>query len=325
MNGFMKKCCKEVSLLKPFKVSNYQYFLQWFCEACEDSGFCTVKPFKIPWKVRLIIAKLCLSFRLPEFLCSKEKIIVLGGGYPDSFAFPYAYNQEIIPVLWDTWPRYHKRLIKSFVRHKVKLAFFTQRQVAEFVHEKLPSVKCVWLPEGINCDVYHRGDLLKNRNVDLLELGRLMPRFHDAVVGGMFCHKFKDPKDGLLYADFNALRQGLADAKITVCFPRCDTHPEMAGNIETLTQRYWECMLSRTVILGRSPKELIDLIGYDPCIPVDWNNVNGQVQDIISDIQSNDKYQMIVDRNYQTAKKMASWNSRMGLLEDNIRGILDDL
>jgi len=305
-------------LQRPLKLSNYQYFFQWFCEACERVGICTVGSVSIPWKIRLIVAKLCLSFRLPENLCSKKRIIVVCGGYPDSFAFPYAYAHEIIPVLWDTWPRYHKRLIKSFIRHKIKLAFFTQRQVAEFVQDKLPSVKCVWLPEGINCDGYRKGDLLRNRSVDLLELGRLMPRFHEAVVGGGFCHEFKDPKDGLLYADFNALIQGLSDAKITVSFPRCDTHPEMAGDIETLTQRYWECMLSRTLMLGRSPKELIDLIGYDPCISVDWGDPRRQVEDIISEIKISDKYQEIADKNYEVASKMASWDSRMAILLDSI-------
>ena len=29
-----------------------------------------------------------------------------------------------------------------------------------------------------------------------------------------------------------------------VCFPQCDTNPMKAGNLETLTQRYWEAMLS---------------------------------------------------------------------------------
>ena len=49
--------------------------------------------------------------------------------------------------------------------------------------------------------------------------------------------------------------------------------PELAGDIETLTQRYWECMLSRIVMLGHAPQELIDLIGYNPVIEIDKEHV----------------------------------------------------
>ena len=44
------------------------------------------------------------------------------------------------------------------------------------------------------------------------------------------------------------------------------TQPEVAGDIETLTQRYWECMFSRMVMVGHAPQELIDFIGYNPVI-----------------------------------------------------------
>ena len=34
----------------------------------------------------------------------------------------------------------------------------------------------------------------------------------------------------------------------------------------TLTQRYWECMFSRMVMVGHAPQEFIDFIGYNPVI-----------------------------------------------------------
>lgn len=37
--------------------------------------------------------------------------------------------------------------------------------------------------------------------------------------------------------------------------------PEIAGDIETLTQRYWECMFSRMVMVGHAPQELLTLSG----------------------------------------------------------------
>jgi len=307
-----------MKILRPFNNSSYQSFLQWFDEACEDRGIRAIIPLNIPWELRLVVAKLRLSRRLPLVISSGEKLIVPCGGYPDSFAFPFAYTHEIIPVLWDTWPRYHSRLIASLKRHRVRLAFFTQRQVAKKVSEALPYVKCVWLPEGIKIDGYKKGKNLSERKIDLLELGRLMQRFHHAVEGISCCHLYKDPVDGLLFADFNALVEGLANAKITICFPRCDTHPEKANNIETLTQRYWECMLSRTVILGRCPEELKDLVGYDPVVSVDWTSPRKQVELMLENIGD---YQQLVDRNFDVAQKYAPWDARMDAFLGEIQNI----
>lgn len=94
---------------------------------------------------------------------------------------------------------------------------------------------------------------------------------------------------------------------MVISFPQIDTHPQKVGDIETLTQRYWETMLSRNLIVGRAPNELIQLIGYNPVVDVDWINPKKQLSDILSNIES---YQALVERNYQTAKVMASWDNR---------------
>lgn len=62
------------------------------------------------------------------------------------------------------------------------------------------------------------------------------------------------------------LYDAMADARIAIALPRSMTQPEVAGDIETLTQRYWECMLSRMVMLGHAPQELVDFIGYNPVV-----------------------------------------------------------
>jgi hypothetical protein len=304
---------ERVRILSPLRLSGYQRFLQWFHSACCARGIESIEPIDIPWRIRQVAAK----FGFSRNFVRGSRLIVPCAGLPDPFAFPYAYAHEIIPVMWDTWPRYHERLIASFQRHRVRLAFFTQRQVAELVQQRLPAVRCVWMPEGIDPEGYHLGTALQSRRVDLLELGRLMPRFH-AEVRKIECeHRFRDPREGLLFPDFTSLAQGLSDAKITVCFPRCDTHPEHGGNIETLTQRYWECMLSRTLIVGRAPKELVDFIGYNPVVEVDWNDPAGQVANLIENIA---KYQDPVDRNREIACRLAPWSARMDLLLNELGG-----
>lgn len=97
-----------------------------------------------------------------------------------------------------------------------------------------------------------------------------------------------------------------------ICFTQCDTNPNKAGNLETLTQRYWEAMLSGCLIIGRAPQELIDLIGYNPVIDVDWDTPEEQLSLILKNI---DTYQELVDKNVIVAKKYGSWDCRMPLLK----------
>lgn len=308
----------QLSVLRPPKLSKHQFFLQWFVEACCESGISALDSVMLPWKMRQMVAKFRLSRHLACFAkLHSAPLIVPCAGYPDSFAFPFAYTREIVPVLWDTWPRYHDRIVSSFKRHKIRLAFFTQSRVAEKIVGLLPDVKCVWLPEGIKPDCYLMGDKLESREIDVLEMGRVLHRYHDAI-SARGCGRLLSSLDypgKLMFKSAQELAKGIANAKIAICFPRCDTHPEMAGDIETLTQRYWECMLSRTIMVGHAPAELTQLIRYNPVIEVEWDNPGEQLNSILKNIM---RYQGFVDKNYEVAMCYAPWKSRIPDLRSHI-------
>ena len=100
----------------------------------------------------------------------------------------------------------------------------------------------------------------------------------------------------------------MGDTKVTICLPRSMTHPDLAGGVETLTQRYWEAMLSRIVIVGHCPQELMDIVGYNPCIEIDAANPVKQIKEIVNNISD---YQSLVDHNRETALRYAPWELRM--------------
>ena len=89
---------------------------------------------------------------------------------------------------------------------------------------------------------------------------------------------------------------------------RLDNQPEIAEGIDTLTQRYWECMLSGVILLGRAPLELINFIGYDPTIKIELDNVNMQIKYILSHIEN---FQDLVDRNRSVALQKGNWSGRI--------------
>ena len=108
----------------------------------------------------------------------------------------------------------------------------------------------------------------------------------------------------------------MGNAKVTIALSRSITQPEIAGDIETLTQRYWECMFSRMVMVGHAPQELIDFIGYNPVIELsDKISAEEQIADVIEHIED---YQPLVDKNHDTAERLGSWDMRMKWLMEEL-------
>ena len=226
--------------------------------------------------------------------------------------FPDYTHYEIIPMIWDCWPMYFEKTCQWFIKHNVRTAIFTSSQTADRMKERFPEMNILSVTEGIDTSKYKEGKNLNERSIDLLEFGRRNKIVFDVSLPQNYTHLYSKNGEHLFKTEQD-LVNGLADSKITVCYPRCDTQPQKAGDIETLTQRYWEAMLSRIVIVGRAPKELIDLIGYNPVIEIGKENQTERIIDIINHINN---YQSLVDRNNDTAKKMGSWDIRVKQIMD---------
>lgn len=256
-----------------------------------------------------VLHRLLYRHLLPSFMVNKKeaRLVFLGGGASFFSAYPDYINHEIIPLYWDCWPIWRKRVRKLLERKNVRTAIFTSSQVAAQMQEEYPEMNILAITEGIDLSLYNEGKELAERGIDLIEFGR-QSRY---LAGSSF-------PEGICYMHSTAGKKmfktnreffsTLSNSKITIALPRCITHPEITGDIETLTQRYWENMLSRVVMIGKAPKELIDVIGYNPVIEIDESDVKGQIMKIIGNIAH---YQELVDKNREVALKYASWDIRM--------------
>ena len=213
---------------------------------------------------------------------------------------------ETIPFIWDCWPSMYDRIEKWFYKHNIRTAIFTSSITAEEIRQRCPNVNILHVTEGIDTSVYHAGGSLVRRSIDFLEYGSKQRNL------------FEKPLEGINHVNstsiitkmmtWDDLLNTMSDAKVTLALPRCDIDQEVTGGVETLTQRFWEGMLSRSVLVGRAPKELTDLIGYNPVITLDRQNAEEQIKDIIAHI---DDYQVLVDKNREVALTMAPWNIRI--------------
>lgn len=249
--------------------------------------------------------------------------------------FPDYARYEVVPMFWDCWPCYFEKTCEWLRRHQVKIAIFSSRQTAEKMQERFSGknkrwqkINVIWCPEAVDDSVYQKGKLLKDRNIDLLEFGRSNDKvFKTDQLESVIDNKNRNlnhvctKQNGKFIYTNEQLYEAMGNAKVTIALPRSITQPEIAGDIETLTQRYWECMFSRIVMVGHAPQELIDFIGYNPVIELsDKISPEELIANVIEHIED---YQALVDKNRETAERLGSWNVRMkwlmGELEEDYR------
>lgn len=299
---------KIVKAIPPYLYIGASNFKYYPCEAWEKIGGKVSRNFYPPQFLHSLIYRITLP---PVFKSKREARLRFVSGYSIQFdTFPDYAFYEVIPVIWDCWPKQVESVAAFFRKHQVKTAIFTSSQTADVFRNLFPQMNILTITEGIKIDLYSPGDVLSDRKIDILEIGRKdgnffkspLPEGINHIKTGNFARTFQSDEE---------FRTALADTKVTITVPRCDVDKKIAGNIETLTQRYWECMSSRIVMVGRAPQELIDLIGYNPVVDWDGNDASPLVSQLLQDISS---YQSLVDKNYETAKRMASWDIRMKVI-----------
>ena len=222
-------------------------------------------------------------------------------------AFPDYMQYEIIPLIWDCQPCLSNRISAWFKKHDVRTAIFTSKQNAERIQKRFPNMNILVITEGIDISKYHAGKELSERNIDVLEFGRSNKKVLKVALPNGIRHICTKVQDRFIFSD-EELFNVMGNAKVSIALPRCDTDPAIAAGVETLTQRYWENMLSRIVMVGRAPKELTDYIGYNPVIELDKDHTNEQIMHIITHIED---YQDMVNKNRETALNMGDWTLRM--------------
>lgn len=302
---------KIVEAVRPYKYKNNSNFKMAPYLAWKNAGGRVIDSRKL----EKYYESISYHVDLPTIMHNdKVRLRFVEGACVRFDTFPDYICHEVIPVIWDCWPAHFDNMAFWFKKHKVKTAFFTSSQTADRMQDLFPNINVFHLPEAIETDKYKKGELLSKRVYDYLEFGRCCYYVNTKKISSKIKILSSRNEQGVL-SDRNKLIEALSDSKITICIPRIDNQPEIAGNIETLTQRYWECMLSRILIIGRAPQELIDIIGYDPVIHLDKDNFDNQIAYIIENI---DKYQELVDKNREMALIHGDWKIRIDFIRKTL-------
>ncbi len=267
-----------------------------------------------------VLAKLKLMRRIAT---RDDTILIVPAWFISEYKlFPHGCVREVVPYSPDCWPDRYGDYESFYRRHAIRLAFVAARQSAEEMQRRRPGMAVVWMPEAVVAADYRPDKPLADRATDVLELGRKYDAYHDAIVGYLReagrTHLFEAVKGRVVFpGGKRALAEGMGDAKISVSFPGSMTHP-FAGDVETVTYRYFETFASKCLALGRAPQELIDLFGYNPVVEADLHAPAEQLAEQLANIGD---YQVLVDRNHERLLEVGTWDVRARQMLDHIERV----
>jgi serine/threonine protein kinase len=284
------------------------------------------KSSNLIWKVW---DKLCtklhfhIKSNLDKTLVHKKHLFVILMGIDFSQCLPYfgfPANKSI--YIFDAWPVTHEKIARFVNLFKVNNIFFTSYQTTEIFRTRLNGIKCYWIPEGIKPELYKHCSY-ENKNIDVLALGRRYDVYHEQIVSYLHKNKkvylYEKEKGKIIFPTREEFIDGLAKTKISVCVPSNITHPDRSGNIETMTIRYLQSMISKCIVIGHAPKEMVTLFGYNPVIEIDPLDPVGQLQSILANYSD---YFPLIEKNYNTVMQehtwMKRWNKINNILAKNI-------
>jgi glycosyltransferase involved in cell wall biosynthesis len=212
--------------------------------------------------------------------------------------------------LFDAWPKFYPK-IQSFIRDwGIQHAFVSSSQSTARLVELVEGCQFHWVPEGVTPQNYRQYPI-SARNIDVLQFGRRYELYHQQIVGALEkagkTYLYEQAPGQIIFPDHSAFVDGLARARISICFPSNITHPERAGDVSTLTLRYLQSLASKCLVVGSAPEEMVRLFGYNPVIQADLQDPAGQ---LLSILENYDDFAELIEQNYRKVVTEHTWKQR---------------
>lgn len=283
-----------------------------------------IKPFS-RFKVDLLYIVYLLIERLGISLVQKTKPEFASNPLNDKFHLfsvifcldirkIYAYtlltshNRSV--YLFDGWPSKHEKILDFFNYLKIDRLFISSAQSAKILGSKLGFDKVYWIPEGINPAEYKQYSS-DAKTIDVLALGRKYDLYHHAIVDYLRETKkiylYEKVKGQIIFPTREEFIEGIARSKISICVPCNITHPERSGFLKHMTSRYLQSMVSKCLVVGHAPNEMIELFGYNPVIEIDILNPTQQLESILKNYSD---YLPLIEKNYEQVLQNHTWENR---------------
>jgi glycosyltransferase involved in cell wall biosynthesis len=261
------------------------------------------------------------AFRLVNALPRAARPTFHSDPMPETFAILMGPNfRKTLPrffaegkksaYLFDAWPQNHEKIRLFADACAIDHLFISSSQGAAALNLLVKSTKCHWVPEGITPSDYYLA-FRPEKDIDVLQLGRRYDTYHEMIAADLERrgkkYFYEKVSGTVIFPTRLDYVEGLARTKISICAPLSVSHPTRAGGIETMTVRYLQSMLSRCLIVGHAPAEMIQLFGYNPLIEIDYSDPANQLLKLLDYLP---EYQSLIEKNYQAVREYHTWQCR---------------
>lgn len=243
-------------------------------------------------------------------------LVLMGVSYQNLLPMSLFKGRKYL-FIFDAWEQSHKEIVKIVKQFGISGVFVSSKTSASMLSTYKCKSRFYWIPEGINIELY-KYRTFNEKSIDVLELGRRYDSYHNEIAETLkkygFIHKYEIRKAEIVFPSRASFIDGLANTKISICFPSSLTHPERSGSIETMTVRYLQSMASKCLVVGRAPLEMIELFGYNPIVEVDMDKPAEQLIEILRNYED---YIPFIEKNYSNLVNH-SWRNRWDMMESII-------
>jgi hypothetical protein len=243
--------------------------------------------------------------------------LMIGPDFEKYFPFSYFISCNRSIYMFDAWPCHHDSIISFVLKNKIDHLFVTSLQATQTFKKYLNNTNVHWIPEAIDPECYLYSNI---KTIDVLSFGRKYDRYHNLIYSFLKnnnkVYLFERIKGEVIFEKRSDFINALGNSKISICFPSNITHPERAGDIEIMTMRYLQSIVSKCLIIGKAPEEMIKLFGYNPVIDINWNDPITQIDNILKNY---DNYNYLVEKNYSTVINNHTWLHRWDLIKKSFK------
>ena len=236
-------------------------------------------------------------------------VILMGPRFRKAMPYFLAKGRKSA-YIFDAWPRNQEKYRLFADACHLDHLFVSSSQGAAALGAVVKSTACHWVPEAVSPGDYYLA-FQPERDIDVLQLGRRFNEYHRMINDGLVkrnkVYLYEKAPGEIIFPARLDLVEGLARTKISICAPLAMTHPHKAGGIETMTMRYLQSMLSKCLVVGHAPAEMIQVFGYNPVVEIDFSDAGRQLLDILDHFQD---YQQLIEKNYLAVREEHTWVNR---------------
>lgn len=232
-------------------------------------------------------------------------------------------GNRISLYIYDCWEPEFDAWQKTIDEIKPDYVFFCFKQTWEHYKD---IYNCYWVPQSADLDYFKSLGIEKTRL--FIQMGRVNPQMHTAIKKYLEDNNIEDSDSNYVYRrqektnlfpELPVLVEEINRSKYIVCVPKCYENFKRTGNVCGITARYFESIACKTLIIGKKPISFDELFPEDGMIEFkeDMSDFSEKIAALEADPE---KYNKLVERNYEILMKKHTWGNRLDQIMSIING-----